>query len=133
MKPIKILAIVIVSYVGIVVAFESLIGFFQPTAGDTLVIITTETDGTRHERVLSTINSGGKLYVAANHWPRAWYGRALANPDIEIELEGKTSARRAVRVTGAEYARVKREHELPLVVRILTGFPPRTLLRLDPR
>ncbi len=133
MKPAKILAIVVASYIGIVVAFESLIGFFQPTAGDTLVIITTETDGTRHERVLSSITSGSQLYVAANHWPRAWYERALANPDVEITLEGQTTARHAVPITGAEHDRVNGEHGLPLAVRFLTGFPPRTLLRLDPR
>ena len=37
MKVLKIGAITLLVYVGIVVAFESLIGFFQPTAGSTLV------------------------------------------------------------------------------------------------
>ena len=133
MKAARILAIVLASYVGIVVAFESTIGFFQPASGDTLVITTTEADGTRHDRVLSGIKSGNQLYVAANHWPRAWYERALENPDVEVTLEGDTTARRAVPVTGEEHDRVDGENSLPLLVRILTGFPPRYLLRLDPR
>jgi len=33
MKALKIAALVVLVYVGIVVAFESLIGYFQPTAG----------------------------------------------------------------------------------------------------
>ena len=37
MKAAKIILIAAIAYVGIVVAFESMIGFFQPTAGATLV------------------------------------------------------------------------------------------------
>jgi hypothetical protein len=29
-----------------------------------------------HERVTSPIDYDGRLFVAANHWPRAWYDRA---------------------------------------------------------
>jgi hypothetical protein len=133
MKAARILAIVLASYVGIVVLFESLIGFFQPASGDTLVITTIDEDGSPHDRVLSGITSGDQLYVAANHWPRAWYERALANPDVQVTRDGETTDRRAVPVTGEEHDRVDGEHGLPLAVRILTGFPPRHLLRLDPR
>ena len=38
MKALKIAAIVVLVYVGIVVAFESLIGTLQPSSGATLVI-----------------------------------------------------------------------------------------------
>ena len=133
MKTLKIVAAVVLVYLGIVVAFESLIGFFQPTAGSTLVITTFEVDGTPHDRVVSRLESGGQLYVAANHWPRAWYERALANPDVQVSLDGQKSDRRAVLVTGAEHDRVESENRHGVVFRILTGFPPRYFLRLDPR
>jgi hypothetical protein len=133
MKALKILAIVVVVYVGIVVGFESLIGYFQPMAGSTLVITTFDADGAPHERVVSRLESGGQLYVAANHWPRAWYERALANSEVQASLEGKTGDYRAVPVTGEEHDRVDGDNRLPAAFRILTGFPPRYFLRLEPR
>lgn len=133
MKALKIAAIVVLVYVGIVVAFESSIGYFQPTRGSTLVITTFDADGTAHDRVVARLESDGKLYVATNHWPRSWYRRALANPDVQVSLAGERSDYRAVPVTGAEHDRVDSEHSLGLGFRVLTGFPPRYLLRLDPR
>ena len=133
MKALKIVAIVALVYVGIVVAFESLIGFFQPMAGSTLVITTFDTAGAPHDRVVSRLESGGQLYVAANHWPRAWYERALANPDVQASLDGQKGDYRAVPVTGEEHARVDADNRLPFPFRVLTGFPPRYFLRLDPR
>ncbi len=47
MKALKIVAIVVLVYVGIVVAFESVTGYFQPTDGSTLVITTFDGHGTR--------------------------------------------------------------------------------------
>jgi len=133
MKALKIVAIVVLVYLGIVVAFESLIGYFQPTAGSTLVITTFDADGTPHDRVVSRLESGGQLYVAANHWPRAWYRRALANPEVRVTLDGEKGDYRAAPVTGAEHDRVDSENSLPVFFRILTGFPPRYFVRLDPR
>ena len=133
MKALKIVAIVVLAYLGIVVAFESLIGYFQPTAGSTLVITTLDADGTPHDRVVSRLESGGQLYVAANHWPRAWYKRALENPEVHASLDGQKGDYRAVPVTGVEHDRVDGENSLGVAFRILTGFPPRYFLRLDPR
>ena len=133
MKVLKIVVIAIAVYVGIVVAFESLIGFFQPTAGSTLVITTFEPDGAPRDRVVTRLESGGQLYVAANHWPRAWYERALANPDVQVTLDGQKGDYRAVAVSGEEHERVAADRPLPAVFRVLTGFPPRKFVRLDPR
>jgi len=133
MKLVKVAVILFLVWVGIVAAFESLIGFFQPSAGSTLVITTFAADGTGHDRVVSRLESDGQLYVAANHWPRAWYRRALANPDVHATIEGKQGDYRAVPVTGEEHDRVDAANRLGLVFRILTGFPPRYFLRLDPR
>jgi len=133
MKVLKILAIAVVIYAGVVVAFESLIGYFQPMAGSTLVITTFDDDGTPHDRVVSRLETDGQLYVAANHWPRAWYNRALKNPDVQVTLDGETRDYRAVPVTGEEHDRVADENGLAVIFRILTGFPPRCFVRLEPR
>ncbi len=133
MKALKIVAIVVLVYVGIVVAFESMIGYFQPAGGSTLVITTFDGDRTAHDRVVSRLESDGQLYVAANHWPRAWYNRALENPEVRVTQDGEMGDYRAVPVTGTEHDRVDDENSLPVGFRILTGFPPRYFVRLDPR
>lgn len=132
MKALKILAIVLLAYVAIVAIFESLLGYFQPEAGNTLVITTFDAEGGSEDRVLSALDSGETLYVAVNHWPRAWYRRALANPAVRIKRNGGTQEYMAVLVTGEEYDRVQAEHPLPTVARFLMGFAPRRILRLDP-
>jgi hypothetical protein len=133
MKAVKIIAILLVIYVGIVTAFESLIGYMQPTSGTSVVITTFGSDGGAHDRVLSGLQTDGKLYVSANHWPRAWYRRALENPDVQVTVDGKKGDYRAVPVEGGEHDRVESEHPHGVVFRILTGFPPRYFVRLDPR
>ena len=133
MKALKIVAIAVLVYVGIVVAFESLIGYFQPTAGSTLVITTFDGSGTPHDRVVSRLESNGQLYVAANHWPRAWYNRALENPEVQVTLDGEKGDYRAIPVADVEHDRVDRDNSLGVVFRVLTGFPPRYFVRLDPR
>ncbi len=133
MKALKIAGIVVLVYVGIVVAFESLLGYFQPTAGSTLIITTFDADGAPHDRVVSRLASNGQLYVAANHWPRAWYNRALENPEVQVTLDGEKGDYRAVPVTGTVHDRVDGENSLGVVFRMLTGFPPRYFVRLDPR
>ena len=133
MKAVKLFAILLCGYVGIVVAFESLIGFFQPADEGTLVITTTDEEGNTNDRVVSRLTSGGQLYVAANHWPRAWYNQALENPDVEVALGGEKTARLAVPVTGEEHDHVNGDNSLGFGFRVLTGFPPRYFLRLDPR
>ena len=184
MKVVKRIAIALVVYVGIVIAFESLIGYFQPAGQGTLVITTTAADGAVSDRVLGHLESGGQLYVAANHWPGAWYRRALDQPNVQVTLnlvgrtrrdeprfellavvgqhapqpparrpvarqhdldeegchqcrrdlaDGATGDYRAVPVTGGEHDRVNADHGLGVVFRILTGFPPRYFVRLDPR
>ena len=133
MKAAKRIAIALVVYLGIVVAFESLLGYVQPAGQGTLVIITAAEDGTRSGRVVARLDSNDQLYVAANHWPRAWYRRALEQPHVQVTLNGETGDYRAVPVTGAEHDRVNDEHGLGVVFRLLTGFPPRYFVRLDPR
>ena len=133
MRGLRIVLILVVVYAGIVTAFESLIGTFQPTNDGTLVITTFDANQKPHPRVVARLENEGHLYVAANHWPRAWYRRALANPEVQAKIEGNTGDYTAVPVTGEEHDRVSADRPLPAVFRILTGFPPRYFLRLDPR
>ena len=120
------------AYVGVVVAFESLLGYFQPADANTMVIATTGDDGTPNERVLAQARHDDKLYAAANHWPRAWYREALANPSVQVTIDGVTGNYTAVPVEGAEHDAVNTSRPLGTGFRILTGFPPRYFVRLDP-
>jgi hypothetical protein len=133
MKGVKIAVIVFLAYVGVVAAFESLLGILQPSNASTIVITTLGADGAAQDRVVSPIEDGGQLYVSANHWPRSWYKRALANPDVYVTVGDEKKAYRAVPVTGAEHDRLSVDHAHGIGFRILTGFPPRYFLRLDPR
>ena len=132
MPALKRIALLVLIYIGIIATFESLLGYFQPAGQSTLVITTADEDGTRHDRVLARLQSNGQLFVAVNHWPRAWYGRALENPSVQVAVNGVTGAYMAVPASDEEHDRVNREHSLGVVFRILTGFPPRHFLRLDP-
>jgi hypothetical protein len=133
MKALKIIVIALLVYAGIVTAFESLIGYFQPAQpGSTIVLTTFDSSGAPHDRVVSKLESDGHLYVAANHWPRAWYHRALANPKVQATIDGVKRDFRAVPVTGEEHDRVQSEHPHGLVFLFLTGLPPRYFVRLDP-
>jgi len=132
MKAAKIIAISLLVYVGMVAAFETLLGIFQPGGQSTLVITTTDEDGMTSDRVLARLESNGQLYVAANHWPRAWYKRALENPSVQVTVDGGNGAYLAVPITGAEHDRVNSDNSLGVVFCVMTGFPPRYFVRLDP-
>ncbi len=134
MKVVKIIAIVALVYVGIVVLFESLLGYYQPAGATTLTITTTDADGNTNDRVLAALASNDQLYVAANHWPRGWYNQVLENPQVQIRMDGEEEKGDYLVVTldEEEESRVDGEHSLGVVIRILTGFPPRYIVRLDP-
>ena len=132
MKALKIVGIVLLGYVVIVVLFESLLGYFQPEDANTLIITTFDADGEGHDRVLTALDSDAKLYVAVNHWPRAWYRRSLANPQVRITRADETWQSVVVPVSDEEYTRLQAEHPVPIGVRFLMGFAPRRFVRLDP-
>lgn len=131
MKIAKILSIsLVVIYIGLVILFESWLGYSQPSNANSLVI-TTFDDQEAKDRVLSAVNNNEKLYVSANHWPRAWYRQALSNPNVEVTYKGEKNSYLAIPIEGKEHDRLMKEHAHPLTFRILTGFPPRYFLRLD--
>ena len=131
---IRIAVIVAAVYILLVVAFESMLGYFQPTGGDSIVIVTTDDVGNSHERVISRRDIDGNLYVAANHWPRQWYSHAIERPQVGVasEIGGAAQPYLAVPLVGDELERVAEIYNAGLVFKFLTGFPPRRFLRLDP-
>lgn len=133
MKAVKYLGIALGVWVAIVVIFETAIGIIQPQAGEVLVITTTAEDGSQNDRVLAHLTSQGTDYVAANHWPRAWYNAALANPNVSVAIGDERKDYTAVPISGAEHEQVDGDNPLPLPFRFVTGFPPRYFLRLDPK
>ena len=124
---------IVIAYVLIVVAFETVIGYNQPEFEGTLTLTTFNDDGETFDRVVSGLKSNEKLYVRVNHWPRAWYCRLLDNPNIKVTIDGKTQNYLAVDIEGEEYDLVQNDHPSGIVFRVLTGFPPRYILRLDPK
>jgi len=132
MKVLKILLVLAAIYVGIVVVFESLLGYAQPQNDGTLVISITDDAGESNNRVLSRLELDGKTYVAVNHWPRAWYNNALARPAVKVNYNGATTDHMAVPVSDAEHSRLQSTHPVPTPMRFLMGFAPRHFLRLDP-
>jgi hypothetical protein len=133
MKGLKIAAIVLLAYVGIVVVFESFLGVFQPSNESTIVITTIGADGAEQDRVVTPVRDGGRLYVSANHWPRSWYKRARENPQVYVTIDGEKKPYRATPVPEAEQERLATDHAHGLPFRILTGFAPRDFLLLDPQ
>ncbi|MSR10905.1 MAG: DUF385 domain-containing protein [Gammaproteobacteria bacterium] len=132
-KSLQILGGVLLVYVGLVVAFESMLGYFQPGGQETLVITTYNDAGAAHDRVVARLSSNAQLYVAVNHWPRAWYRQARANPEVRVDLGAGPLDYRATLAEGAEAERVNADHPLGAVFRFITGFPPRYFFRLDPQ
>ena len=128
-------------YVALVVAFECFVGVMGSRhaargvdASDAEVALeTTDAAGAPFATIVAAVELEGALYVAANHWPRAWYRRALTAPDLWLTRGGERRPVRAVAVSGEERRRIAREYALPFFLRALTGFPPREFLRLDPR
>jgi hypothetical protein len=135
------IAILLVAYIGIVIAFETLVvvmGSRQASRGvqpgeDWITITTTSDANASIDVVVAGVESEGQLYVSANHWLRGWYHRVVANPDVDVTRAGEQFAARAVPVTGEERERIARDYSLPSVIRFLTGFPPRLFLRIDHR
>ena len=135
MRAAKWIGIILGIYVAIVILFESFLGYVQPPATEMpypmLVLTTTDESGT-HDRRLAIFEADDRIYVSAHHWPRAWYRRILDNPQVSISIEDESNSYAALQISGADYDRVNTEHSLPFLFRLLTGFPPRHIFRLQP-
>jgi hypothetical protein len=122
---------VLALYVLLVVLFESLLGFYQPQQGNTMVITTFGDDGQANDRVVARLEIEDEIFVAVNHWPRAWARRLRNNPNIQMTYEGVTGNFSAVVLSGAEHEQGKVDFSVPFLFKFLTGFPPRYFVRLD--
>lgn len=122
----------LLAYVGLVAVIETLLGVLQPDTGDTIVITTTGADGVATDRVLGRDFAGGRHYASVNHWPRAWYHEALANPRVQVTMDGVTADYIAVPVDDEEHERVAAEIGNGIVFKIMVGFAPQRFLRLKP-
>ena len=130
---IKYLSITLAVYVGLVVLFESLIGYFQPQNAATLSLTVYESETQPHERVLSRIEHKDNLYVAVNHWPRAWFYTLKENPAVRVAFgERDFAATARVVEDPAEIASIEADRPLTWWFKLLTGFPPRYFVRLEP-
>lgn len=125
------LGLLVAATAGCITAFAA----FQPEniGGTTIVITTLDAEGIPRDRVLTPIDEDGTLFVAANHWPRAWYRRALANPAVSVTRDGETTKYQAVPVSEQERERLLDESGFPKIAYLFTGFAPRQFLQLDPR
>ena len=129
------LGVIFLAYVGSIVWFEAQLGMNQPQGSTSIVIATFNDDNERHERVVRLERIDGQNYIAANHWPRAWYKQALDNPNVEVKMPGNDAfaSYLAVPLEGAEEERIREIYSFGFEFRFRTGFPPRYFLRLDPR
>ena len=120
-------------YVGSIVWFEARLGYNQPQGNTSLVIATFSDDNERHERVLRLEKIDGRNYIAANHWPRAWYNQVINNPNVEVKLPGEDSFENylAVSLKGNEEEHIRGVYSFGFEFRFRTSFPPRYFLRLD--
>ena len=117
MKVLKWVGVVVAVYAGFVVAFETLyLGWYQPKLENTgipmLVITTTADSGVSRAQRLARFETDGKLYISAHHWPRAWYRRAIENPNVRVEIDGAEADYVAVPVKGEEFERADRANKL---------------------
>jgi len=126
-----VVALLLIAYIAQVVAFEVRLGVNQPENQSTIVIATFNDQGERNERVVRLVEIDQKAYIAANHWPRAWYQQALANPNIEVDFGDGFEPYTAVALTGDEDAMVRGIYTVGFSFKFRTGFPPRYFMRLD--
>ena len=132
MKFIKLLGIVLASYVLLVAIITATIGYVQPTMPGEVVLTTYDEQGDGAQRTLAGVRMDERVYVSANQWSRAWYSRALANPAVRATVDGHAGAYTAVAVTGAELVRIAEVYQMDFVLRFVTGFAPRRFMRLEP-
>ena len=122
-------------YIGSVINYEVNLGWNQPMRGNSIIIATYDDEDVRHERVLSLREMDSVMYVSANHWPRAWYRQALANPSVEVKLANAQGFANftAVPLESSEEERVRERFRPGFRAQLRMGCAPREYLRLDPR
>jgi hypothetical protein len=137
----RIVAIVLISYVGLALAFDAFIGVSQiGLGGPEGILRTTDDAGEIHESRMIVLQDGEVTWVQSGHHFRGWYHRLVKNPEVELEFEGEVKAYRAVALNDPESkANMHRLIEERVgrvgaaVVRTLLLFAEVKPVRLDPR
>ena len=129
----KIGAGIVLAYVALVAVLELSFGYLQPDMEGAVIIITRDAEGNERERTLAGFRFNGQLYVASNHWLRGWYHQALANPRVEVIVDGQRGAYQAVPLAGEELDQLENAYRMGFVLRAICGFAPSRFLRLDRR
>lgn len=119
-------------YISLVILFEIFLGIVQPQAGNTIIITSFNDKNEPVERVVSRLERDGEVYVAVNHWPRAWARRIQHNPEVQITFEGEARSYTAIVLEGDEHDQAAIDFEVPFAFKFLTGFPPRYFFRFEP-
>jgi hypothetical protein len=139
MKLVRVVAIVVVVYVGLGLLADAAIGYFQPQGGNTAVLRTFAPSGESKETVLGLLDDHGQLWVESGHWFRGWYRRVVANPDVELVRAGRAAPYRATPTDTPEAVDTvtrlmgKGTSSRYWIARTLLLFAPIKPVKLDPR
>jgi len=132
-------------YLGVLVAamLIAIAGFFgaiilASESGEVVVLQTTDADGHPHETRLWIVDHAGAEWVRTGAPEKSWFVRLQANPAVELERAGMTTARVAVvvrdpAISGALMkAFAEKYGEADWIVALSGDAAKRVPVRLDP-
>ncbi|HTO06648.1 MAG TPA: nitroreductase/quinone reductase family protein [Myxococcota bacterium] len=130
--------ILLVVVVILVAWLGSLFYLGSPAAGEVVMVTTTDASGAKHQTPLWIVDRDGQPWLRAGNAASGWVERVRANPRVEIERNGSTSAYRATPAPEATaeidaLVRAKYGAKDVLVGWLMPGSRKSTLaLRLEP-
>jgi hypothetical protein len=140
-KAARIMAAVLVGYVGLALAFDAFVGVSQiALGGPEGVLRTIDEKGQVHETRMIVLQDGDVTWVQSGHHFRGWYHRLVRNPEVELVVGDEVRPYRAVPLDDASSkANMKRLIEERVgrvragVIRTILLFAEVKPVRLDPR
>jgi hypothetical protein len=100
---------------------------------------TRDAEGGQHATRLWVVDHDGAEWVRTGHPEKGWFRRLQANPAVELERAGATTARRAVAVRDAALSRgvdeafARKYGAADWIVALSGDAANRIVVRLDPR
>lgn len=137
---VRTLAAIVGLYVALALGVEAYSALAQPSLDDgECVLRTFDASGTPHDTRLALLRDGETLWVQSGHHWRGWYDRVLANPDVELVVDGAARPYRAVALDTADARAHLREVIMRrtgiagyYAIRTLLLFAPIKPVRLEP-